>query len=268
MLWCRYSRGLHFLLCAVVLVLPARMVRGTCNDEPSVCEPFSGECSALILAALRGEPGDSGFRYGKYCGFQTCRPVENELLLRDTENECIVGDIDCPVAPCDVVDAACQGHDTCLEAELAALGLAPDTRGGVGIPRRCQCETEFVYALSQVEANGVAGAGGSDQLCDEAFYGLPVPEPKDASVFSLIPCCGILLKNNAGDRYCAQDAAEKGYTDIYDPTVAYCEFQIGEAGAAIGGLDICGVVESSFSVEVGEGDGDLDRSSARCSTKR
>ena len=36
----------------------------------------------MILWAVLGGFGDSGFRYGRYCGLQTCRPVENGLLLR------------------------------------------------------------------------------------------------------------------------------------------------------------------------------------------
>ena len=46
------------------------------------------------------------------------------------------------------------------------------------------------------------GAGGSEQLCeDDAVYGLPLPKPKDVSIFSGILCCTLCGRINAGDRY-------------------------------------------------------------------
>ena len=54
--------------------------------------------------------GDSGFRYGRHCGLQTCRPVENDLLLRmrRTNVSWDVGDNSCLVDRCDVV--TCKGQ--------------------------------------------------------------------------------------------------------------------------------------------------------------
>ena len=64
----------------------------------------------MILWAVLGGFGDSGFRYGRYCGLQTCRPVENDLLLlmRRTNVSWDVGDNSCLVDPCDLV--ACKGQ--------------------------------------------------------------------------------------------------------------------------------------------------------------
>ena len=58
----------------------------------------------MILWAVLGGLGESGFRYGRYCGLQTCRPVENDLLLlmRRTNVSWDVGDNSCLVDPCDL----------------------------------------------------------------------------------------------------------------------------------------------------------------------
>ena len=58
----------------------------------------------MILWVVLGGFGDSGFRYGRYCGLQTCRPVENDLLLlmRRTNVSWDVGDNSCLVDPCDL----------------------------------------------------------------------------------------------------------------------------------------------------------------------
>lgn len=245
---------------AVVAPLLVATVNGACSQAENVCEPSSGVCLQPVVTAISGQvaEGFASLQYGKYCGAQTCRivPGEEQTLLSDG-NECAEGSADCPVTPCDGVDAACQQHDYCLEAELTTLGLSLDTVGGVGIPQRCQCEAQFVYSLSLVSPGD-----GSDLLCDAGFYALPIPEPKDASLFAAVPCCVLLLETSVGDRFCAVDANDKNYSDIYNPAVAFCEAQLGAIQEAVGGFDICGAASSAFNV-----DADVPMSPERCTRR-
>lgn len=229
---------------SLLLLFLTSPVKAICSEEnTAVCEPFSGSCSQPLLEAQGPDPLEAfrKLQYGKYCGQQTCRPVPSEIT--DAENECVVGSPNCPNIPCDTIDTACQAHDYCLEEDLKDLGLGPDVLRGVPIPRRCLCESQFVFSLSQVEANGL--------LCDEFYYAFPFPDPKDANLFAAVPCCVLLMENNDGERYCASDAVANNYSDIYDPAVATCTSLLEAVSAILGGFDVCSVATSIYTIDTG-----------------
>ena len=91
----------------------------------------------MILWAVLGGFGDSGFRYGRYCGLQTCRPVENDLLLlmRRTNVSWDVGDNSCLVDPCDLV--ACKGQAAVSNCTLQFDSKRAPFRGIHSVQYRC-----------------------------------------------------------------------------------------------------------------------------------
>ena len=101
------------------------------NQDERSCTAYGGRCSLAITRFLSGseESPANILSYGKFCGRANKCPGLNNA--NDNAN---IGDVD----PCDDggLDAACKGHDKCLDDG----GVNDPGSERVPVPDRCPCD--------------------------------------------------------------------------------------------------------------------------------